>query len=154
MADLQITNDFEVTNCAVIGAVLYPKNADFRSSYGLRNRWAALTAQDARHTLSSSEIRDLLNAASRQELREAAGSGTDLTHTQLPTVCLRPKAGAHHRQLSGSPVQLQSEAVRGVRLRAHCSRSHIFLKPVTQRSSAIASSGLAVPPAATLSTWV
>jgi hypothetical protein len=30
----------------------------------------------------------------------------------------RPKAGAHHRQLSGSPVQLQSEAVRGVRLRA------------------------------------
>jgi hypothetical protein len=76
MADLQITSDFEATKCAVIGAMLYPKNADFRASYGLRNRLAALTAQDAQHTLSSSEIRDLLNAASRQELREAADSGT------------------------------------------------------------------------------
>ena len=75
MADLQITSDFEATKCAVIGAMLYPKNADFRASYGLRNRWEVLTAQDAQHTLSSSAMRDLLNAASRQELREAADSG-------------------------------------------------------------------------------
>jgi hypothetical protein len=30
-------------------------------------------------------------------------------------------AGAHHRQLTGSPFQPQAEAVRGVRLRAQCS---------------------------------
>jgi len=76
MAELQITSDFEATKCVLIGAMLYPKNANFRASYSLRYRWEALTAQDAQHTLSSSEMRDLLNAASRQELREAADAGT------------------------------------------------------------------------------
>jgi len=32
----------------------------------------------------------------------------------------RPIASTHHRQLSVYPVQLQSEAVRGIRLRALC----------------------------------
>ena len=76
MAELQITSDFEASKSAVIGAMLYPKNADFRASYCLRNRWAALTGQDAQYTLMASEVRDLLNAASRQELREAADAGT------------------------------------------------------------------------------
>ena len=76
MVELQITNDFESTKYVVIGAMLYPKNADWRMSYCLRNRWTALAAQDTQHTLSSSDVSDLLNAASRQELREAADAGT------------------------------------------------------------------------------
>lgn len=76
MVVLQITNDFETTKHAVIGAMLYPRNADWRMSYCLRNRWTALAAQDAQHTLSSSDLSNLLNAASRQELREAADAGT------------------------------------------------------------------------------
>jgi hypothetical protein len=76
MAVLQITNDFESTKNVVIGAMLYPKNADWRMSYCLRNRWTAIAAQDTQHTLSSSDVNDLLNAASRQELSEAAEAGT------------------------------------------------------------------------------
>lgn len=75
MVDLQITNDFETSKSAVIAAMLYPSNADWRTSYCLRNRWAALTAKNAEHTLSSLEVRALLNAASRQDLREAADVG-------------------------------------------------------------------------------
>ena len=76
MAVLQITNDFESTKNVVIGAMLYPKNADWRMSYCLRNRWTTLAAQDTQHTLSASDVSDLLNGASRQELREAADAGT------------------------------------------------------------------------------
>ena len=76
MVELQITNDFESTKYIVVGAMLYPKNADWRTSYCLRNRWTALAAQDTQHTLSSSDVSDLLNAASRQELREAADAGS------------------------------------------------------------------------------
>lgn len=76
MTVLQITNDFESTKHVVIGAMLYPKNANWRMSYCLRNRWTALVTQEAQHKLSSSDVNDLLNAASRQELREAADAGT------------------------------------------------------------------------------
>lgn len=75
MAVLQITNDFESTKHVVVGAMLYPKNADWRMAYSLRNQWTALAAQEAQHTLSSSAVRDLLNAPSRQELSEAADVG-------------------------------------------------------------------------------
>ena len=75
IADLQITCDFEASKNAVIAAMLYPSNAEWRASYCLRNRWAALTAENAEHTLSSIEVRDLLNAASRQDLRDAAAVG-------------------------------------------------------------------------------
>jgi hypothetical protein len=34
----------------------------------------------------------------------------------------RPKAGAHDRQLSGGPTQLQTEVVRGIRQRAQSRR--------------------------------
>ena len=76
MAVLPVTSDFESTKYIVIGAMLYPSNTDFRSSYCLRNRWAGLTEKNINHTLSSMEVRDLLNAASRQELSEAAVAGT------------------------------------------------------------------------------
>lgn len=76
MAVLPITSDFESTKCIVIGAMLYPSNSDFRASYCLRNRWALLTENNKNHTLSSMEVRDLLNAASRKELSEAAEVGT------------------------------------------------------------------------------
>jgi hypothetical protein len=76
MVVLQISNDFESTKNIVIGAMLYPKNADFRMAYCLRNRWQALAAQDTQHTLSSADLCCLLDAASRQELREAADAGT------------------------------------------------------------------------------
>lgn len=75
MDALQITGDFESTKYCVIGAMLYPKNADLRRSYCLRNRWTALVTRDAQHTLSSSDVRGLLNAASRQELQVAADAG-------------------------------------------------------------------------------
>lgn len=75
MVELQITNDFESTKYVVIGAMLYPKNANWRLSYCLRNRWTALAAQDTQHTLSSSDLSDLLNSASRQELSQAADAG-------------------------------------------------------------------------------
>lgn len=76
MAELEITNDFDATKHVVIGAMLYPKNADLRLSYCLRNRWTALAAKDIKHTLSSSDVSDLLNAASSQELYVAAAVGT------------------------------------------------------------------------------
>lgn len=76
MADLQITSDFEASKNTVLAAMYFPKNPDFRMSYCLRKRWEALAAKDALHTLSSLEVRDLLNAASRQDLREAAVVGT------------------------------------------------------------------------------
>jgi len=76
MTVLQITNDFKSTQHVVIGAMLYSRNAEWRMSYCLRNRWAALAAQDTQHTLSSSDVSDLLNVASRQELHEAAVAGT------------------------------------------------------------------------------
>ena len=73
---LSITDDFQANKAVVLAAMLYPSNAERRASYCLRNRWAALIAQDAQHTLSSLEVRELLNAASREELREAADVGT------------------------------------------------------------------------------
>ena len=76
MTYLEITGDFETTKAIVIGAMVYPRNTDFRASYCLRNRWYALSAQDGRHTLASSEVRDILSASSRHELREAAVAGT------------------------------------------------------------------------------
>ncbi len=76
MAVLQITSDFETTKCNVIGAMLFPSNADFRASYSLRNRWKALIESDAQYTLSSADVRALLNSASSEELREAADVGT------------------------------------------------------------------------------
>lgn len=76
MGELQITGDFETTRNTVVGAMLYPRNPDLYASYCLRNRWGALSADNAQHTLSSSEVRDLLNSASRQELSEAAIVGT------------------------------------------------------------------------------
>ena len=48
MVDLQITSDFETSKNIVIAAMLYPSSADWRASYCLRNRWAALTAKDDR----------------------------------------------------------------------------------------------------------
>ena len=56
--------------------MLFPRDADLRVSYRLRNRWAPLTVHDATHTISSADLRDLLNSASRQELSEAAIVGT------------------------------------------------------------------------------
>lgn len=76
MAVLQITEDFESTKNVVIGAMLFPQNADLRMSYCLRNRWTAIATQDKQHTLSSSDLHELLNAASRQELSDAADVGT------------------------------------------------------------------------------
>lgn len=75
MVVLPITSDFESTKYIVIGAMLYPSNPDFRASYCLRNRWVELTEKNTNHTLSSIEVRDLLNAASRQELNQAADAG-------------------------------------------------------------------------------
>ena len=76
MVVLQITNEFEARKRTVIGAMLYPANPDFRESYSLRNRWSELAEKNINLTLSSMEVRDLLNAASRQELNEAADAGT------------------------------------------------------------------------------
>ena len=76
MVVLQITSDFEATQRTVIGAMLYPSNPDFRASYIVRNRWSELAEKNISLTLSSVEVRDLLNAASRQELSEAAVAGT------------------------------------------------------------------------------
>ena len=76
MTLLQITNDFESTKHVVIGAMLYPKNAELRTSYSLRNHWTALAAKDAHLTLSSADISELLNIASRHELRESSEAGT------------------------------------------------------------------------------
>lgn len=76
MVVLQITNDFETTKYTVIGAMLYPSNPDFRASYSLRNSLLELTKKNTNLTLSSIDVRDLLNTASRQELSEAAVAGT------------------------------------------------------------------------------
>ncbi len=76
MTVLQITNDFESTKNVVIGAMLYPKNAEFRTSYSLRNHWTALAVKNTHHTLSSADISELLNIASRHELRESSEAGT------------------------------------------------------------------------------
>ncbi len=40
----------------------------------------------------------------------------------------RPIAGAHDRQLSGGPIQLQTEAVRGIRQRAQCRPAKVICR--------------------------
>jgi len=76
MVELHITSDFEITKHTVVGAMLFPRNADFRASYFLRNCWSARADNDEHHKLSSSEVRDFLNMSSRQELSEASIIGT------------------------------------------------------------------------------
>ena len=73
---LPITSDYEATKNIIIGAMLFPRDADLRISYRLRNRWAPLVTHDAVHTILSADLRDFLNSASRKELSEAAIVGT------------------------------------------------------------------------------
>ncbi|MDP2228863.1 MAG: hypothetical protein Q8J78_15455 [Moraxellaceae bacterium] len=75
MITLAITGDFEATRNVVIAAMLFPRNAEFRASYCLRNHWQKLAEKEAQHTLTSAEVRELVNIASRGELSEAADAG-------------------------------------------------------------------------------
>ena len=85
---LPISSDYEATKTVVIGAMLFPRDADLQVSYSLRNRWAPLTTHDATHTISSADLRDLLNSASRQELSEAASDGTKRGTVAGDLLCL------------------------------------------------------------------
>ena len=73
---LAVNSDFQSSSAVVMGAMLFPRNASFRASFCLRDRWASLAAKDTGHTLTSSDLRDLLSVASGHELSEASKIGT------------------------------------------------------------------------------
>jgi len=75
MEVLQITSDFENTQAVVIGAMLYPQNAEFRAAYSLRNQWAASIAKGGEFALSAETVQAFLDLPSRNELALAAVAG-------------------------------------------------------------------------------
>ncbi len=74
MEVLQITSDFERTKAVVIGAMLYPKDANFRVAYFLHNQGAGRIAKGGDFKLSVETVQSFLNLPSRKELSIAAKS--------------------------------------------------------------------------------
>jgi hypothetical protein len=107
---------------SAFSAVFISRSTALRRGFAIRGEGLALG------TLPNVDIRDLphpnraLVYAERQPAiwRPFRQNGhLRLTRCGLknfnPMVSKRPLAGAHHRQLSGFPVQPQAEAVRGIR---------------------------------------
>jgi hypothetical protein len=72
---LAVSADFEETKLAVMSAMLFPRNANYRAAYVLRNRWASSVDDGVEFVLSKSELQALLDLPSRAELSAAADAG-------------------------------------------------------------------------------
>lgn len=73
---LDISGDYERTKAVVIAAMLFPRQADFRQAYCLRNEWDARVGNGTEFTLTSDELQALLDLPSRKELKLGAEIGT------------------------------------------------------------------------------